>query len=127
MAVIGDLDEAQLAALTTRVAARITEAAAGMRAPAAATATEIAAAAVVFIVDVAPKTPEAVGREAMIRLAGWLLDNRPHLAEHEITDPSGTSIRLRFSNSAATANGWRASGAAALTARYVVRRAGVIG
>ena len=39
-------------------------------------------------------------REAAIRLAGWLYGNRPHVSEHEITDPSGTTIKLRFNNSA---------------------------
>ena len=61
-------------------------------------------------------------REAAVRLAGWLYGNRPHVSEHEITDPSGSTTKLRFNNSAATANGWRASGASALLARYIVRR-----
>ena len=87
---------------------------------------EIAGAAVIFCCQVAPDAPEAILREAAIRLAGWLYGNRPHVSEHEITDPSGTTIKLRFNNSAATANGWRASGAAALLSRFIVRRAGVI-
>ena len=74
----------------------------------------------------AGRAPKPILREASIRLAGWLYGNRPHVAEHEITDPSGTTIKLRFNNSAATANGWRASGASALLSRYVVRRGGVI-
>ena len=88
---------------------------------------EIAGAAVVFCCQVAPDAPEAILREAAIRLAGWLYGNRPHVSEHTVKDPSGTEISLRFNNSAATANGWRASGASALLSRYVVRRAGVIG
>ena len=127
MALIGDLDEAQLGSLTDRVRDRILEASSGMRTPPAATAMEIAGAAVVFLVSVAPRAPEGVAREAAIRLAGWLLDNRPHVVEHEIDDPSGTKIRLRFNNSAATANGWRASGASAMVSRYIRRRGGVIG
>ena len=126
MALIGDLDEAALAALATRVKARITETSSGMSAPAAATAMEIASAAVVFIVQVAPKSPEAIGREAAIRLAGWLLDNRPAVVSHEIADPSGTIVKLQFANSAATANGFRHSGASALVARYILRRGGII-
>ena len=124
---LGDLDDAALAALTTRVKSRITESTVGMMNPADATAMEIAGAAVAFIVDVAPKAPLAIGREAAIRLAGWLLDNRPAVVSHEITDPSGTSIRLQFANLAATSNGFRHSGASALVARYIQRRAGVIG
>ena len=88
---------------------------------------EIAGAAVVFCYDIAPGAPEVILREAAIRLAGWIFGNRPHVAEHEITDPSGTTIKLRFNNSAATANGFRSSGASALLSRYVVRRAGAIG
>ena len=84
-------------------------------------------AIVQFILDIAPKAPEAIAREAAVRLGGWLLDNRPHLAEHEITDPSGSSFKLRFNNSAATSNGWRASGASAMVSRYIVRRAGPVG
>ena len=122
-----DLDEAALAALTTRVKARITESTVGMSAAPDATAMEIAGAAVAFMVEVAPKAPEAIGREAAIRLAGWLLDNRPAVVSHEITDPSGTAIKLQFANMAATGNGFRHSGASALVARYIRRRGGVIG
>ena len=127
MALIGDLDEAALAALTTRVKARITTSTVGMSAAPDATATEIASAAVVFIVEVSPKAPEAIGREAAVRLAGWLLDNRPAVVSHEITDPSGTTVKLQFANLAATGNGFRHSGASALVSRYIRRRGGVIG
>ena len=122
------LTEPDLAALTSTVAARITGTVLGREASSAnATEIEIAGAAVVFCCDIAPGAPEAILRESAIRLAGWLYGNRPHVSEHEITDPSGTTIKLRFNNSAATANGWRASGASALLSRYVVRRGGVIG
>lgn len=127
MAVIGDLDEAGLAALTTRVKVRITEAEAGMRAAPDATAMEIAAASVLFILEVAPKSPEAIGREAAIMLGGYLIDNRPAVAEHTIRDPSGTEVTLKFANLAATANGFRRSGASAMVSRYVQRRGGIIG
>ena len=127
MALIGDLTEAELAAITTRVKERITEASVGMTAPASATAMEIAAAAVVFVVQVAPKAPESIGREAAVRLGGWLLDNRPAVVSHEITDPSGTAIKLQFANTAATANGARHSGALALLSRFIHRRGGIIG
>ena len=76
MALIGELDSAALAALTSRVKARIQESSVGMSAPADATAMEIAGAAVAFIVEVSPKAPEAIAREAAVRLAGWNLDNR---------------------------------------------------
>ena len=122
------LTEPELAALTSTVAARITGNVIGREASrASAVEMEIAAAGVVFCCQVAPDAPEAILREAAIRLAGWLYGNRPHVSEHEHTDPSGTTIKLRFNNSAATANGFRSSGASALLSRYVVRRAGVIG
>ena len=122
------LTEPELATLTSTVAARITGAVLGREASrAGATEIEIAGAAVVFCCQVAPDAPDAILREASIRLAGWLYGNRPHVSEHTVKDPSGTEISLRFNNSAATANGWRASGASALLSRYVVRRGGVIG
>ena len=122
------LTDADLAAITTRVAARIAGNVLGREDARVTTAlTEIAGAAVAFCYDIAPDAPEAILREASIRLAGWLYGNRPHVSEHEVTDPSGTTTKLRFNNSAATANGWRASGASALLSRYVVRRGGVIG
>ena len=122
------LTDADLAELTRTVAARITGSILGREASAASVVElEIAAAAITFCCDIAPDAPEAILREAAIRLGGWLYGNRPHVSEHEITDPSGTTTKLRFNNSAATANGWRASGASALLSRYIVRRGGVIG
>ena len=122
------LTESQLAAMTSTVASRITGTVLGREASGAGNVEiEISGAAVAFCYDVAPCAPEAIMREAAVRLAGWLYGNRPHVVEHEITDPSGTTTKLRFNNSAATANGWRASGASALLARYIVRRAGIIG
>ena len=47
-------------------------------------------------------------------------------SRYEFTDPSGSAIKLRFNNSAATANGFRSSGASAMLARYVKRRGGTI-
>ena len=88
---------------------------------------EIAGSAVLFIKDVAPRTPESIAREASIRMGAWLADNRPHVASHTVKDPSGTEITLQFANHAATASGFRHSGASALVARYIQRRAGVIG
>ena len=121
-------DPAALAALTRTVANRITGSIMGREASSAsAVETEIAGAAVAFCCDLAPDAPEAILRKAAIRLGGWLYGNRPHVSEHEHIDPLGTTIKLRFNNSAATANGWRASGASALLSRYIVRRAGVIG
>ena len=127
MAVIGDLDEAELAELTTRVASRMGAESTAISPPAGATLKEIAGAAVVFIKEIAPRTPTSIAREAMIRLGAWLADNRPHLAQHVVRDPSGTEITLQFANHAATASGFRHSGASALVARYIQRRAGVIG
>ena len=122
-----DLTESQLANLTSAVAGRIRGNVLGREASGTAVDLEIAAAAVLFLVDVAPKAPEAIGREAAIRLSGWLFGNRPHVTESEFSDPSGTTIKLKFNNMAATANGFRSSGASALVARYIRRRGGVIG
>ena len=123
MAVIGDLDEAAARRAHHPREGEDHGVHRGHIGRAGRTAMEIAGAAVAFIVEVAPKAPEAIGREAAIRLAGWLLDNRPAVVSHEITDPSGTSIKLAFANMAATGTGsgtpgverwWRAtSGAAA--------------
>ena len=122
------LTEPELAALTSTVAARITGSVLGREASSASTTEiEIAGAAVIFCCQVAPDAPEPILREAAIRLAGWIYANRPHVVEVEFADPSGSSTKLRFNNSAATANGWRASGASALLSRYIVRRGGVIG
>ena len=115
------LTDAQLAAITTRVAARQTDAVA------TATKNEVAGAAVAFCYDIAPAAPEAILREASIRLAGWLLENRPAVASHTFKDQSGSEFTMQFSNGAATANGFRSSGASAFLARYIVRRGGVIG
>ena len=122
------LTDPELAVLTSAVAARVTGTVLGREASStSATEIEIAGAAVIFCCQVAPDAPEAILREAAIRLAGWLYGNRPHVSEHIVKDQSGTEISLRFNNSAATGNGWRASGASALLSRYIVRRGGVIG
>ena len=122
------LSEEQLSELTVRVAERIAGVTLGREDAGAGTVRmEIAGAAVAFCHDLAPRAPEAILREASIRLAGWLYGNRPHISEHVIKDPSGTELTLRFNNSAATANGFRASGASGLLSRYIVRRAGTIG
>ena len=122
------LTDPELAVLTSAVAARVTGTVLGREASSASTTEiEIAGAAVVFCCQVAPDAPEAILREAAIKLAGWLYGNRPHVSEHTVKDPSGTEISLRFNNSAATANGFRSSGASALLSRFIVRRGGVIG
>ena len=126
MAVIGDLDTAARTAMVATVAGAVRGQVLGRESAADDSADRIAAAAVEYLVDLAPKTPEAIGTEAAIRFAGWLYGTRPHVTEQEVTDPSGTTIKLRFNNSAATANGFRASGASSLVGRYVVRRAGVV-
>ena len=127
MALIGQLTEAELSTMTARVRERMRGGSVSISVPADATLTEIAGSAVQFILDTAPKAPESIAREAAIRLGGWLLDNRPHLAQHVVRDPSGTEITIAYANHAATANGFRHSGASALIARYVVRRAGLVG
>ena len=121
------LTEPQLAEMTTAVAGRINGVVLGREASAGTVEMEIAGASVAFCNEIAPNAPEAILREATIRLAGWLYGNRAHAAEHEITDPSGTTVKLKFNNAASTANGWRSSGASALLSRFVERRGGVIG
>ena len=122
------LTEPQLAELTSTVAARISGSVLEREVlRGGSVEIEIAGAAVMFCCDVAPGAPEAILREASIRLAGWLFGNRPHVVGHEFTDPSGSTTKLRFNNSAATANGFRSSGASALVSRYIRRRGGVIG
>ena len=121
------LTEPELAELTSTVAARISGTVLGREVLLGGSVEmEIAGAAVIFCCDVAPSAPAAILREASIRLAGWIYGNRPHVVEHEFTDPGGSTTKLRFNNSAATANGFRSSGASALLARYVKRRAGTI-
>ena len=127
MALIGELTEAELAALATRVAARMGAESTSISPPAGAALLEIASAAIMFLLHVAPRTPESIGREAAIRMGAWLADNRPHVASHTVKDPSGTEVTLQFSNHAATASGFRHSGASALVARYIQRRAGPVG
>ena len=127
MAVIGDLSEAELGDMTARVAARMRDESTSISAPADVTLMEIAGSAVQFVLDTAPRAPESIAREAAVRLGGWLADNRPHLASHTVKDPSGTEITLTYANHAASANGFRHSGALAHVARYIQRRAGVIG
>ena len=127
MALIGELTEAELGGLTGRVASRMGSETTALTPPAGSTLMEIAGAAVQFIVDIAPKCPAAIGREAMIRLGAHLLGNRPYLSEHVVKDPSGTEYTLRFANHAATSNSFRHSGASALVSKYVQRRAGPVG
>ena len=71
----------------------------------------------------APTAPEEVLLEASARLAGWLLGVRPHTKSTVSLDPSGTRLDLEFTNSQATPNGLRASGASALLSPFKVRRA----
>ena len=127
MAVIGDLDEAALASMTNRVIARLSDGSISMSPPAPTTIAEISGASVMFVLDTAPGTPESLAREAAIRLAGWLADNRPAIMRHVVKDPSGTDIELAFANHAASANGARNSGCLAMIAPYIVRRAGLVG
>lgn len=70
--------------------------------------THMVAVAVHFANKQAPDAPEAVGKEAVIRMVGWLYEG-----------PSGVSM--------SNAGAWRRSGAEGLLARWTVRRAGVIG
>ena len=114
------------AALVATVAERITGTVLGRESAAEDVQNDIAAAAVETCYGLAPGAPESILREASIRLAGWLYGSRPHLSQESFEDPSGTKFDMTFNNSAATANGLRASGAGAMLSRYVVRRGGAI-
>ena len=120
------LTPTELAALATTVAGRITGTVLGRESAAADVQNDIAAAAVETCYALAPGAPLSILREASIRLAGWMYGSRPHLAMESFRDPSGTEFSMTFNNSAATANGLRASGAGAMLSRYVVRRGGAI-
>ena len=119
------LTDAARTALVATVAARIVGTILGREASAGAVETGIAEGAVTYVCDYAPAAPESLLREAAIRFAGWMYGSRPHVTEQEMSEPSGTSMRLKF-HQAATANGFRASGASALLSRYVQRRAGAV-
>ena len=121
------LSDAARATLAADVAARIAGTVLGREASGGAVETAIARAAVDYCDDAAPRAPEAILREACVRFAAWMYGNRPHVREQETEDASGTRVRLAFDNTRATANGFRASGAAALLSRYIVRRGGAIG
>ncbi len=89
--------------------------------------TRIATAALQVAYDYAPSAPASVLEEAGIRLAGWLLGSPAYATQKKVTAPEGTGLEISYSNSTATANGFRSSGASALLSKYVVRRAGSIG
>ena len=120
------LTPTELEALVATVAERITGSVLGRESSAEDVQNHIAEAAVELCNGLAPGAPPSILREASIRLAGWLYGNRPHLAAESFKDPSGTEFAMTFNNSAATANGLRASGAGALLSRFVVRRGGAI-
>ena len=67
------LTEPELAEMTAKVAARIVGTVLGKEVlRGGSVEVEIAGAAVIFCCDVAPDAPEAILREASIRLAGWI-------------------------------------------------------
>lgn len=70
-----------------------------------------------------PTAPDDIFLEASARLSGWLLGVRPHTKSTVSLDPSGTRLDMEFTNSTATPNGLRASGASALLSPFKVRRA----
>ena len=88
--------------------------------------TAAAQAALCVVHEYAPGAPLILKREAAIRLAGWLLGSKPNATRSKLATPDGSNLELDFAM-AATGNGLRASGASALLARYVVRRAAPIG
>ena len=120
------LSETERAALAATVSARIIGTILGRESSAGTVEQAAAAAAVDLCCDLAPAAPPAILREASVRLAGWIFGNRPHELEETHRDPTGTETTLKFNNTAATANGMRASGAGFMLSRYVVRRGGKI-
>ena len=80
-------------------------------------------AAMISCFSYSPVAPDEVLLEASARLAGWLLGTRPHAKSTVSLDPSGTRLDMEFTNSQATPNGLRASGASALLSPFKVRRA----
>ena len=70
-----------------------------------------------------PTAPSEVHLEAAARYSGWLLGVRPHTKSTVSLDPSGTRLDMEFTNSTATPNGLRASGASALLSQFKIRRA----
>ena len=64
----------------------------------------------------------------MIRLGGLAcsITDLPSSSTRSPTRPA-RSVKLQFANMAATANGFRHSGASALVSRFIRRRAGPVG
>ena len=120
------LTDTERAALAVTVSNRIVGTVLGRERSGGTVEQTIAAAAVDLCCDLAPAAPPAILREASVRLGGWLYGNRPHEIEETHKDPTGTETTVRFNNTAATANGMRASGAGFMLSRYVVRRGGKI-
>ena len=98
----------------------------GFSAPAATTdpvVSRVVRAAMISVYCYAPSAPDEIFLEASARLGGWLLGVRPHAKETVTLDPSGTRLDLTTTNSQATPNGLRASGASSLLSPFKVRRA----
>lgn len=88
-------------------------------------ATRLATAALEECFAYAPSAPKWALCEAATRYAGWLLATPANVRRVSVSDSSGTSQDTEL-QTAATPNGFRHSGAAALLSRYKVRRAGSI-
>ena len=71
--------------------------------------------------DYAPAAPTELKREAAIRFGGYILSSDFGAISKESLGPMDRELTVNHSNA------WRNSGAAALIARYRVRRAGAIG
>ena len=120
------LNENEKTALAVTVAARIAGSVLGREASGGVVEQTIAESAVQYLTDIAPEAPLSILREASIRMAGWLYGARPHASMESHADPTGTQYSGTFTNTAATASAYRASGASGLVGRYIQRRAGLV-
>ena len=86
--------------------------------------TQLAEQAVCNGYERAPGAPVVSLREAAIREAGYLADSKPALRSRRLKGPDGSEIEEQF-NVHAGSNSFRASGAAAILAPYIVVGSGV--
>ena len=120
------LNEAELATITTTVASRITGTILGRERSAGVVEMEIAGAAVSFCYDIAPGTRprRSCARPRSGWPAGCTAIDRTSSSMNSLTHLEARSSSGSTIFTAATANGFRASGASSLLSRHIVRRAG---
>lgn len=87
-----------------------------------AVAARVGAAAAAIVERLAPGAPDEVKDEAVLRLAGWLADQRSPAGVQE-TEESVGEIRVRTRYTTVPRGAWQASGAAGLLSPWIARRA----